>query len=113
MTREESNLLLYLETCAVDGRGMCHSGRMNTQDFEIASRWHDTKFIRFGRRTAAAIIKASKLRAAPGPATHLVVLSDKAWSTAHRLRRERAERMLSPETHGIRVRQKPAKEEKP
>ena len=74
MTREECNLLLFLETRIVDHRGLVEGNCMNKEDFETTRTWTDTAFVKFSKST---------LR---------VQFSDEAWTTAHKLRRERGER---------------------
>jgi len=78
---------MYLETCIVDHFGKVVGARMNEDDFDIAKRWNDEKFISFERIPFHDIKKNT-----PYPATHQVKLSDEAWKLAHQFRRERGER---------------------
>lgn len=84
MTKEESALLLYLETRAVDYGGRVAAEKMNEDDFTIAKRWKAEGFIDFGR---------IKVRDHNSQGTHWVSLSESAWAAAHAERRNRAARM--------------------
>ena len=84
MTRYEANLLLYLETCAVDLGGRVASRRMNAVDFEIAERWNGEGFVEFGR------IVYDHHNA---DGDHWVHLSERAWEASRLERRCRADRM--------------------
>lgn len=88
MSKDEKSLLLFFETNAVDYRGTVHSQHMNKDDFEIAKRWNESKFIRFGRIKFADIEERYK-----GKKSHWCVLSDEAWVLAHQERRARVKRM--------------------
>src|SRR3990167_4301641 len=92
MTKEEKNLLLYMETQAVDYGGKLQSVRMNADDFAIAKRWNDTKFVRFGR-IAYHDIPQDGVNGFPR--NHWCVLSDEAWMAAHAERRARCERVMA------------------
>ena len=87
--KDEENLLLYLETCAVDQVGKVESIRMNDLDFDIAERWHNKKLIKFGRLLSSEIQREPVRGRTP---THYVILSDDAWVEVARLRKERAKR---------------------
>lgn len=89
-TKEEESLLLYLETCAVDARGMVEAQRINKEDFEIAEKWHKEGFIKFGRMLSAEIQRLQKF--ASKPYSHYVILSDDAWKEVAKLRKERGKR---------------------
>lgn len=91
MTRDERNLLLYLETCEVDRQGLVDARKMNREDFDIAMRWNEGGFLRFGR------LKMDELRSLYGAnnakaaeSTYYVRLGDDAWAAAAVLRRRRA-----------------------
>lgn len=86
MTKEETSLLLYLETRVVDDGGAVDVRRMNEEDFEIATRWNTEGFIQFG--------KINPPFKHPGT-THWVKLSDEAWVAAHIERLARAERTFA------------------
>jgi len=81
MTKEEINLLLFFETCAVDSCGKINTAHMNENDFEIAKKWDQTEFVRFGR-IASADINNDK--------THWCLLSQDAWKKAAEARMNRA-----------------------
>lgn len=82
LTREETSLLMYLETRAVDHGGMVDPRRMNARDFEIIDGWKAEGFVAFERL---------KMRdgGPVGDSTHATTLSDEAWSAAHAARKSR------------------------
>lgn len=84
MSADERSLLLYLESCSVDYGGRTNQLRMNDEDREIASRWHEEGFIQQGRIVARDHNKDG---------TTWVKLSEEAWKLAHEERRERNKRM--------------------
>ena len=86
LTRDEKSLLLYLECRAVDDSGTLDSRQMNQADFEIAKRWNESGFIKFGR------IGSIDLRLGR---THWCVLSEDAWIAAHKIRRLKSERTIA------------------
>lgn len=83
MTKEEEKLLVYLETCLVDGLGYCDPRRINEDDLEVIDRWTKSGFIGF-RFVPPELRK--------GTGTHRVTFCDDAWSAAANARRRRAER---------------------
>lgn len=85
-TKVAKNLLLYLETCAVDQGGKVEARRMNAQDFECISHLADAGLIRFER------IGARRALSMHGHYTHWVELTPDGWEKAHELRRDRAQR---------------------
>lgn len=88
-TKDERSLLLFLETQIVDHCGQVASDSMNESDREIAKRWAKDGLIAFGRRRADEITGE---RGRGSRRAHWVQFSDKAWTIAHQLRRERGER---------------------
>lgn len=80
---DERNLLLYLETCAVDKRGCVNSQHMNGSDIDCARNWNDTGFLRFGRLKA---IECTAVR------HYWVRFLDQSYAVAAVLRRMRADR---------------------
>lgn len=90
LTKEERSLLLYLESRAVDHRGLVDTAHMNADDMKIARRWSETRFLRFSR------IRSDLLPATVrGPArisTHVVEMTPISWECAAIERRRRAER---------------------
>lgn len=84
MSRDERSLLLYLETRAVDCGGRVDTIRMNQDDFDIAKKWNDEGFIRFGRIV---------MRHHNSEGTHWCLFSDDAWKLAHQERKARWERI--------------------
>lgn len=84
-TPDAISLLLFLETCAVDGRGRVSQDRLTVEEFETAVAWSDAGFIGFGRVTYATIHREGRVGY-----TSWVTLSDAAWKMAAFHRRERA-----------------------
>lgn len=80
MIKDERSLLLYFETAAVDYGGKIDGRRINDIDYDIAKQWNETGFIRFGRIYSGDIAHSF---------THWCVLSEDAWTEAHRERRAR------------------------
>ena len=95
MTKEENSLLLFLETQAVDNRGIVKTIHMNSEDIIIATNWNESGFIEFKRRKIEDIRKTDNVIL--NKPTHYVKLSEKAWEIVARLRKERAIRMFNPE----------------
>jgi len=89
LTKDEANILLYLETCMVDHRGFIQPKRMNNTDWTIMERWKKEKLIDFGRRAYEDITRYPI--SVGGARTHWVQFTEKAWTLAHRYRQERAE----------------------
>lgn len=90
LSKDERNLLLYIETCAVDYGGLVHSQRVNEDDREILKRWNESGFVSFSRITFASMqLLNDKCN------TDLVRLSEDAWKLAHEERRARSVRMSS------------------
>jgi hypothetical protein len=85
LTTEESRLLLYMETQAVDYGGLLQSVRMNSDDFAIAARWNESGFVQFGRIAANDITPTGNNY----PRTHWCLLSDAAWEVVYAVRRAR------------------------
>jgi len=90
LSKDERNLLLYIETCAVDYGGLVHSQRINGDDREILKRWNESGFVSFSRITFASIQLLHDKHN-----TDLVRLSEEAWKLAHEERRARNVRMSS------------------
>ena len=89
MTSDERSLLLFFETQAVDYGGLIDiKKRMNKEDFDIAKKWNDEGFVKFGRIKFHSILKS----------THWCELSDEAWSLAHAERKARCTRIMSRQT---------------
>jgi len=88
MTSDERNLLLYLETRAVDFGGLVDAKHMNKEDMEIAEKWDKEGFVKFGRIKFHSIAVSS----------HWCELSDEAWNIAHAERKARCARIMSKQT---------------
>ena len=88
MTSDERNLLLYLETCAVDYGGLVDIKHMDKEDMDIAEKWDKEGFVKFGRIKFHSIIKS----------THWCELSEEAWNLAHAERRARCKRMMAKQS---------------
>lgn len=85
MTKYEINLLLYLETCAVDKSGVIDQAHLNDSDRTLLKEWGKNGYVGSGRI------------AAPKFGTW-IRLSVVAWQTAHRERQSRAHRSFSKRT---------------
>lgn len=92
-TKDKRSLLLYLETRAVDHGGRIQDANMNADDFALAERWAETGYIEFGR-IASEDLTGGAITAS----LHWCHLSSEAMDDAHRLRRERADRMWANRT---------------
>jgi len=88
LTKAEKSILLYAETCMVDGGGLLESRRMNGEDFVALGKYQTQSVLKFGRIPFRAIEAAKSYRREP---THWVTFTDRAWEIAHALRRQRAE----------------------
>jgi|GEM_PF-1339782 len=91
--RRSTSLLLYLETCLVDQYGRIEVRRINEEEITIIKQWITEGFVEFGRLRMKAI---QKLRGNPNGKiySHWVRFSDAAWRIAHKLRRQRSDRMI-------------------
>lgn len=89
ITNTEKSLLLYLETRQHDYGGRVNTDHMNKEDYEIAKKWDEAGFVRFGRIV---------LRNHNRDGTHWCKLSDEAFKLAYELRREKADRMWENRT---------------
>jgi hypothetical protein len=89
-TKNEQSILIYLETCLVDGRGRVDGRRMNDTDLRIIRKWMVDGYIRFGRLPFKCIDALHKMGII---ASHWVRLTDVAVRDAHTIRMERANRM--------------------
>ncbi|WP_395175766.1 hypothetical protein [Roseibium alexandrii] len=87
MTRDEINLLLFFETCAVDHGGLVRDASMNADDVSIAKRWSENGYIKFER-----VCSQQRSRGGHNDRNHVATLGDEAFKDAHRHRRERADR---------------------
>lgn len=93
MTRDEINLLLYFETCAVDHGGLVRESAMNDIDRTIAAKWSESGYAKFER-----VCSADRNPAGPSSRNHVVTLSGKAFQDAHGLRKARADRQFKSRT---------------
>ena len=85
MTKDETNLIMFLETQIVDHAGLVFGASMNAADFKIAKRWTKEGFIEFSR------IPMREIRS---ERTHRVQFSPEAWDLAHASRRARGQRLV-------------------
>lgn len=85
MNADERNLLLYFETRAVDYGGKIDTIHMNKEDMDIAKKWNDEEFVKFGRIKFCSI----KLTG-----SYWCELSEEAWKLAHTERRARCARIM-------------------
>jgi len=91
-SKDERSIILYLETCLVDGNGKAAGARMNDVDFKNIERFVEEGLIKFGRLPFKEIEKMrGNFAVVP---THWIRFSEEAWAIAHKLRRERADRMV-------------------
>ena len=93
LTRDEKSILLYAETCLVDGGGLMAGARMNEADIAALKKFRDGGILDFGRIPFHTI---EKLIQPAVPLTHWVTFHDRAWELAHALRRQRASNGQSP-----------------
>jgi hypothetical protein len=89
MTRDEKNLLLYFETCAVDHTGKVNVIKMNADDKKIAENWNKEGFCQFGRIAFEDVNVHG---------CHWCSLSKDAWKLASEERKSRAQRTWSQRT---------------
>lgn len=85
----ESNLLLYVEHCAVDCFGRLDTKKMNAEDIAILDRWRKAHFVDSGRIRAKDCTAQGSMWSS---------LSTAAWTAAHAERKARAERMWEKRT---------------
>lgn len=81
MSRAELNLLLYVETRAVDHCGRLDFVHLNEDDFEILRGW-----------TASGYVESGRIASDFGGGTW-VRLSEKAWTDVAAERKTRADRL--------------------
>lgn len=96
MGKDERSLLLYLESCAVDGYAKLDQRRMNDIDRAYAEEWNRVGFIQYGR------VKAEEISRSASKCTHFAILSNDAWTMAHMERRNRANRTIIMENFNLR-----------
>lgn len=89
MTKDEKSLLVFFETRVVDYSGGVNTQYMNPTDMEIAKKWNESGFCKFGR-ISSEFISGDAPKVQRG--THWCKLSDDAFETAHKLRKLRADR---------------------
>ncbi len=87
LTRDEKSILLYAETCLVDGGGLMAGARMNEADIAVLKKFRSCGILDFGRIPFHTI---KELVQPAVPFTHWVTFHDRAWELAHALRRQRA-----------------------
>ena len=90
LSKDERSLLLFLETQAVDYCGAVDATHMNKEDFDIAKKWKEEGFIKFGRIYSEDLNTTIVFKHL---GTHWVELSDQAWEFAHQERKARSDRM--------------------
>lgn len=83
MTREQRSILLYAETCIVDGSGLLEGIRMNEADHQALTKLKDEGFLDYGR------VPGSLLGELKGK-THWINFYESGWQAAHQLRRSRS-----------------------
>ena len=95
-TKDERSLLLFFETRLVDYSGRVASIHMNEEDIKIAKKFVEENLIQFGR-LKFAVVESFRGQGLTQRHTHWVRFSDAAWKIAHKLRRERSDRMIAAE----------------
>lgn len=92
-TKDEENLLMFLEYTAVDQWGWIDDmSKLNQDDLEIMKRWNEEEFIFYKR--ASRHRDTSPAGSEGIQLTYVVKLSDKAWKLAHKFRKEKALRHI-------------------
>ena len=86
MTKDEKSFLLYAETRAVDYSGYLEMKHVNSADQEIGEKWNESGFMEYKRATKRSFDGDVEAL------TYRVKLSDEAWETVGKIRKERAER---------------------
>jgi hypothetical protein len=92
-TKAEKSVLLYMETCMVDGFGKIESRRMNQEDWEAIETIAKEGLITCERLPAKIIMKYQKISIGR-LCTHIVTFTDLAWELVGKFRRERSDRMI-------------------
>lgn len=88
---KHAGLLLYFETCLVDSYGRVDGRRINKEEVDVAQKWTNEDFVKFGRLSMKTIDSS---RGDAHRYTHYIRFSNEAWEITHQLRRERSGRML-------------------
>lgn len=88
MTKDERTCLLYLETCAVDYGGLVQGARMNKADHDACER-----FAELGLATLYRVPSRLFTTQSGQVQNHFVIMTDAGFALAHKLRRQRSERM--------------------
>lgn len=93
LTKDEKNLLMFLEYIAVDQWGWIDDVRkVNAGDLEIMKKWNEEGFVlskRASRKRSATPAGSEGIQL-----TYIVRLSEAAWELAHQLRKEKALRHI-------------------
>lgn len=84
LTRDEKNLLLYIETRAVDHTCKLLSPHLNDDDIKILEQWNKLGFVTYNRIAYEYVERGLSTCA---------ILTDEAFTLAHALRVDRAKRM--------------------
>ncbi len=99
LTKNERSILLYAETCVVDFAGLLEGKRMNSDDIEALKKFEAAGILTFGR-IPARVLGSMVSR----ECTHWVEFADAAWTLAHALRRQAAEKSKTSSTNYKKVR---------
>lgn len=99
LTKTERSVLLYAETCVVDYAGLLEGKRMNSDDIDALKKFEAAGILKFGR-IPARVLGSMVSR----ECTHWVEFMDAAWSIAHSLRRQVAEKSKTVSTNYKKVR---------
>ena len=90
MSRDERSLLTFFECMVIDNWGRIQTSKMNDDDYKIAEKWKEEKFIQFGRMPSKYILGEGKKQHPAYPYINWVRLSDEAFELAYQERKNRA-----------------------
>ena len=99
LNKTERSILLYAETCVVDYAGLLEGKRMNKDDIEALKKFEADGLLKFSR-IPASVLHGMVAR----ECTHWVEFTDAAWTLAHTLRREMAEKSKTRSSNYKKVR---------
>lgn len=86
MTRDEKSMLLYIETCNVDGDCLLVASKMNVADIEAMKKFQQEGLLLRSGRIPYRMLQNNGLSVR----THYAELTDAGWELAHQLRKQRS-----------------------
>lgn len=89
-SKDFKSLIMYFETCMVDSCGKVKGCKINAEEFDMAKQLTAEGLIEFGRLKFHEERSLRKIDMQNGY-THYVRFSEKAWTLAHKFRRERSQ----------------------